>query len=254
MSVKFTRAVLLIALCALSACKGREDTVEQSETRTLEGFNAIDLKGGAELAIDVGKTQSVKVRATHETLSHLRTEVRDHTLIVRRDSDDWSFGRSRGVNLTISVPKLTSVKLEGGNHVMVNGLDGGDVAFEVRGATSIDASGKVESLRIHMQGAGEANFSKLIAQDVDVTVEGVGKVTVNAQEKLAATMNGLGAIRYSGHPADVSTRLNGFGSISQADDGDASPPAAKKPPPNPADLQPEYEEKKTSDENSTEVI
>ncbi|HEU4655059.1 MAG TPA: head GIN domain-containing protein [Steroidobacteraceae bacterium] len=254
MSVKFTRAALLIALCALSACKGREEAVEQSETRSLKAFDAIDLKGGAELALEVGRTQSVKVRATHDTLSHLRTEVRDGTLIVRRDSDDWSFGRSRGLNLTISVPKLTSVKLEGGNHVVVNGLDGGDIAFEVRGATSIEASGKVESLRIHMQGAGEANFSKLIAENVDVTVEGVGKVSVNAQQKLAATMNGLGAIRYAGHPADVSTRLNGFGSISQTDEENASPPAAKEPPPNPADLQPEYDEKKTSDENSTEVI
>jgi putative autotransporter adhesin-like protein len=247
-------AALLVAVCALSGCKGRDDVVQQTETRSLTGFHAIDLEGGAELAIEVGKKESVIVRASRETLSHLRTEVKDHTLVVRRNSDDWSFGRSKNVNLTISVPTLTSVKLEGGNHAVVHGLNGGEISFEMRGATSIEANGKVDTLKVHMQGAGQADFSKLLAQTAQVRVEGVGKVAVNAQQKLAATMNGLGAINYSGHPAQVSTHLNGFGSISQSDDDNPQPPAAQEAPPNPDALQPEYEEEKPGKKDVSPVI
>ena len=247
-------AVLLCGVFALSACKERADTAEQTETRPLSGFTAIDLKGGAELQIQVGKPASVVLRASRETLSHLRTEVKDQTLIVRRDSNDWSFGRSRSVALTITVPKLTAVNLEGGNHVIVHGLDGGDTTFEVRGATSIEASGKLDALKVHMQGAGEAEFGKLIAQSADVKVEGVGKVTVNAQQKLAATMNGLGAIHYIGHPTDVTTNLNGFGSISQSEDDSAVPAASKDARPNAADEQPERDEKKPDTKDSSAVI
>jgi hypothetical protein len=116
----------------------------------------------------------------------------------------------------------------------------------------MDASGKLDTLIIHMQGAGDADFAKLIAQTVEVTVEGVGKVKVNAQQKLAATMNGLGAIIYSGHPADVSTHLNGFGSISQSDEGQpqAVPDASRS---HAEDLQPEYETP-TDAQHSTPVI
>jgi hypothetical protein len=255
MTARIVRYVApIMALCALAACKGREDMTEHTETRALSGFTAIDLKGGAELTIAVGKSESVVIRATHDTLTHLRTEVKDHTLFVRRDSEDWSFGRSRNAALTISLPKLTSLELEGGNHVAISGLDGGETRVVVRGATRMEASGKLDRLTIHMQGAGDADFSKLIAQAVEVTVEGVGKVKVNAQQKLAATMNGLGAISYSGHPTDVSTHLNGFGSISQSDEGDAPQADSKKTPPSADDLQPEYEEKKTGAQQSTPVI
>jgi preprotein translocase subunit SecD len=247
-------AILLCGVCALSACKDREDTAEQTETRPLNGFSAIDLKGGAEIVIEVGKPASVVVRASQETLSHLRTEVKDQTLMVRRDSNDWVFGGSRKLSLTITVPKLTAVNLEGSNHVTVRGLDGGETNFELRGATSIEADGKLNQLKVHMQGAGQADFAKVVAQRAEVKVEGVGKVTVNAQQKLAATMNGLGAIHYSGHPTDVTTNLNGFGSISQSEDGHAAPSSSDEAPANPADEQPEREEKKQDGKDSTAVI
>jgi len=246
-------AILLFGACALSACKDREEGAEQTETRPLSDFSAVDLEGGGELDIQVGKAESVTVRASRETLAHLRTEVKDQTLTVRRDSNDWSFGHSRSVNLTITVPNLTALSVEGGNHVTVRGLDGGNARFDLRGATSIHASGKLDGLKVHMQGAGEADFGKVIAQTVDVKVEGVGKVTVNARQKLAATMNGLGAIRYIGHPTDVTTNLNGFGSISQSDDDDdkSAPPDAK---PNAADERPQRDEKKSEATDSTAVI
>lgn len=245
-------AMLLCSVCALSACKDRDDGAEQTETRSLSGFSAIDLKGGSDLDIQVGKAESVTVRASRETLAHLRTEVKDQTLVIRRDSNDWSFGRSRSVNLTITVPNLTALSVEGGNHVTVRGLDGGDTKFDLRGATSIHASGKLDGLKVHMQGAGEADFGKVIAQTADVKVEGVGKVTVNAQQKLAATMNGLGAIHYIGHPTDVTTNLNGFGSISQTDDDDdKSSPDAK---PNAAEDRSERDENKSETKDSTAVI
>jgi hypothetical protein len=245
-------AVLLFGVCALSACKDRDEGAEQTDTRPLSGFSAVDLEGGGELDIQVGKAESVTLRASREALAHLRTEVKDQTLTVRRDSNDWSFGHSRSVNLTITVPSLTALRVEGGNHVTVRGLDGGSTQFDLRGATSIHASGTLDRLKVHMQGAGEADFGKVIAQTVDVKVEGVGKVTVHAQQKLAATMNGLGAIRYIGHPADVTTHLNGFGSISQSDDDDEKAPADTKP--NAADDRSERDEKKSETNDSTAVI
>jgi hypothetical protein len=254
MPTKLALGAVLLGVLALSGCKDHDDGAEQTETRPLTGFSAIDLKGGAELDIQVGKAESVTLRASRETLSHLRTEVKDQTLVVRRDSNDWSFGRSRSVNLTITVPKLTAVSLEGGNHVTVKGLDGGNAEFDLRGATSIEATGKLQGLKVHMQGAGEADFGKVVAQTADVKVEGVGKVTVHAQQKLAATMNGLGAIHYIGHPSDVTTNLNGFGSISQSEDEDAKASAPADTKPDADDEQPERDDKKSQKKDSTAVI
>ena len=100
-----------------------------------------------------------------------------------------------------------------------------------------------------MQGAGRANLRNLIANDAKVTVDGVGSVHINATESLDATMNGVGAILYSGAPRDVSTSMNGVGTISRDrdrkkdKDSEAAPDAEDEEAIDPDSLQPEYDDK-----------
>ena len=68
-----------------------------------------------------------------------------------------------------------------------------------------------------MEGAGHADLRNLIANEAKVTVAGVGSVYVHPRDSLDATMNGIGAILYSGSPRDVNTRMNGLGTISKHD-------------------------------------
>ena len=74
-----------------------------------------------------------------------------------------------------------------------------------------------------------------------VTVDGVGNVIVNPRESLDATMNGVGAIFYTGSPRHVSTRMNGLGTIGQRDSSPAHDAEPKKQI-DPDQLQPEYED------------
>jgi hypothetical protein len=78
----------------------------------------------------------------------------------------------------------------------------------------------------------------LVANEATVTVDGVGSVIVNPRDSLDATMNGVGAILYTGSPSRVNTRMNGLGTIGQRDP--KRPDAPKKV--DPETLQPEYEE------------
>jgi hypothetical protein len=83
-------------------------------------------------------------------------------------------------------------------------------------------------------------------------VEGVGSVIVHPKDTLDATMNGVGAILYTGSPREVNTRMNGLGTIARKDAKDDSDDEAVDP----KDLQPEYEapKQKPAANDSTEVI
>ena len=64
-----------------------------------------------------------------------------------------------------------------------------------------------------MAGAGHADLSDLIADEAKITVDGVGSVYVHPKDTLDATMNGVGAILYTGSPREVNTHMNGLGTI-----------------------------------------
>jgi hypothetical protein len=106
-----------------------------------------------------------------------------------------------------------------------------------------------------MAGAGHGDFSRLVADQAKVVVEGVGSVIVNPKDTLDATMNGVGAILYTGSPREVNTRMNGLGTIARKDAKDVEDEDDDEDAIDPQNLQPEYAEPKPKPAaDSTEVI
>lgn len=221
-----------------------------SETRDVADFDAIAVRGSAQLMITVGKPAALEIEGNEEAVRRLEAEVDGDTLRIRTSHKEWMFpgGNSRLV-LKISVPKLEELRLEGGNDVRVVGLEGGDTEIDIEGAANLKASGTLDELIVQMSGAGHADLRQLVAKDATVTVDGVGSVYVNSTESLDATMNGVGAILYSGTPREVNTAMRGLGTISRdrehdSDDRDEGKPELERDDPQPIDpetLQPEYE-------------
>ncbi|HWK75744.1 MAG TPA: head GIN domain-containing protein [Povalibacter sp.] len=212
-------AAVLAATLALAACDSEIGTgPRQTETREVEPFDAINLEGAVRLEIELGSPVSLTVEGRESSVQSLQTQVRDHTLFVKSDRRDWiTIGRAAHVKLRITLPKLVTLNLQGGNDVQITGLDGGDVKFRLEGGTLLKAAGQVDSLNVALLGAGHADLNDLIADEVKITVDGVGSVLVHPKRSLDATMNGVGAIFYTGNPSEVSTHMNGLGTIARGE-------------------------------------
>jgi hypothetical protein len=258
-------AALTAPLTALILAGCGDQDVERgpvtTQTRAVEEFDSIEMEGAARLEIAVGEKESVTVRAREQIVDRVRTEVRGDTLYIRSKPKDWFIteGRPR-VTVRITLPELEYLKLEGGNDVRLTGLNGGETRIRAEGAAHIKASGRVEELTVHMAGAGHADFGNLVADEAKVTVDGVGSVYVHPKDSLDATMNGVGAILYSGSPREVNTRMNGLGTIGRRKTGDADRAEEDadmdrpEEPVDPETLQPEYEDPEKKRVSETEVI
>lgn len=260
MTVDRAAKLMLIATAALAvaACGDHDDRgAVRSETREVDSFDSIELEGAARLEIVIGAPESLIVEGEEELIAKVESDVRGDTLHIDAKPKRWfiSNGRPR-LKLKITLPRLDSLSVEGGNDVRLTGFSGGKSSIRAAGAAHIEADGYLEVLNVRMAGAGHADLSKLAADVAKVTVDGVGSVIVNPKDTLDATMNGVGAILYTGSPRKVNTRMNGLGTIGQSepkDDEEAEPAE-----PDPRTLQPEYEgpaeppKKKVQD--STEVI
>lgn len=256
--------LLMVASAALlSACDDGDDRRSRgpshSETREVASFDSIDLRGAARLEITVGKPESLVIEGRASTIERLKSEVRGNTLFIESKPRDWFMSNNRRrITLKITVPQLHSLEVEGGNDVRLTGYDGGVSTIHAAGAAHIVAEGRLAELTVRMSGAGHGDFSRLIADQATVVVEGVGSVVVHPKDTLDATMNGVGAILYTGNPRQVNTRMNGLGTIAQRDpkdEDDEEHEDHEDAPVDPGTLQPEYEAPKHKPASgATEVI
>lgn len=263
MSVKPVMAAIVGTALLLSGCGRHGDSGPMiTETVKVESFDSIDLDGAARLEITIGQPASVVISGSEKSVRRVDAKVSGDTLRIKSRAKDWVI-RNDNARLTfqITLPRLKSLELEGGNDVHVTGFAGGETKIRASGALNMNADGHLEKLTMRMSGAGHADLSKLVTDEARVTVDGVGSVIVNPRESLDATMNGVGAIFYTGSPSHVNTRMNGLGTIGKRDSTQPAPEEDKKQI-DPEQLQPEYEapaKKKDAEEvdyqkDQTEVI
>lgn len=237
---------LLLSGCDDHPREAADNTPPVSERRDVGSFDSISLEGAAKLEIRIGEPVSVMVSGNEKSVARTETSVHGDTLRIKNKARDWTMRSNSRLTVQITLPKLDSLELEGGNDVSVAGLQGGDTKIKAAGAANIIADGQLDELTVRLAGAGHADLSKLAVVDAKVTVDGVGSVIVNPRDSLDATMNGVGAIFYTGSPSKVNTRMNGLGTIARQDPNQTSneEPKVEPPPADPDSLELEREDPK----------
>lgn len=210
----------------------------KSETREVQGFLAVSVNYPADVLIQQGKVEAVKVEADDNLLPQLRTDVENGTLIIENKEQPWSkrVNPTKRVKITITVKDLNEIEFSSAGNLMVDGLKTealrlnlngvGQMTFndlDVRqlearlsGAGNIEANGTAEELDIRISGVGGFDAPKLESQVATVRISGAGSATVNVVDDLTARVSGAGSVKYYGSPT-LHEDVSGAGSVSKAD-------------------------------------
>jgi hypothetical protein len=202
----------------LTACTSQDEGPTQTQTRTLAGFEAIELRGAARLDVLANGPFTVTLVGSESVLAKTETRVENGRLIIenrRRGFVMFSMD-GRPPQLRVSLPKLTALELNGAGNVTINGVAGDALSISLQGAGNLEATGKVQRLVVSLNGAGNLDMSRLVSQQADVTLNGAGQIKVHATAELSSTLNGVGSVAYFGNPPTVKNSLNGAGSIKRA--------------------------------------
>ncbi len=204
-----------------------------SQSRTLQDFAAIHVAYPAHVLIRQGSAEALTIEAEDNVVASIQTRVvnlvleidnvRDHNVVVVP---------TRPVNITITVKDLSELDFDSAGDITVQTLQAdhlravlngaGGMKFEglslksleanLSGVGSLEASGKVDTLDVRVDGMGSFEGAQLQSQNATVNLDGVGSANVWADGKLAANVNGLGSINYYGN-AQVSKTVNGLGNV-----------------------------------------
>ncbi|MDY6983051.1 MAG: DUF2807 domain-containing protein, partial [Pseudomonadota bacterium] len=117
---KFPFSLPAVALLASSICASIAQA--ESERRDLSGFTAVDVGGGVDVDIRIGPEFLVEVDSGDEALDDIETRVRNGTLHISIDRDDWNWGDwHNGYVVSIVMPALEELDVGGGADVRVIG-------------------------------------------------------------------------------------------------------------------------------------
>lgn len=233
-------AVMLTGL-VLSACTTRSFGMERgsgvvvTKEYSVSGFDKIQVDGAGQLNITQGSEEGLTIEAEDNILAHIKVEVKNKTLVIGYDRFDWdkSIYPTKPIVFTVTVKDFEKLQVNGavdlnmkaleseGFQLIVNGagdfkitdLAVDDLDVRIAGGASINFGGVTESQVIKIDGAGNYAAENLESQKVNVTISGVGNVTVWATETLDVEINGAGSVNYYGSPK-LTKSIEGLGTVS----------------------------------------
>ena len=211
----------------------------ESQTREVQGFLAVSINYPAEVVIQQGKVESVKLEADDNLLPQLSTEVDDGILLIENNENTWSqrVNPTERVKITITVKDLHEIEFSSAGNVTVESLKTDDLSLHLNGvgemtlndldvrklesrlsgAGNIEANGVADELDIRISGVGGFDAPKLESLVGVVRISGAGSATVFVQDDLTARVSGAGSINYYGSPT-LHEDVSGAGSVSRADE------------------------------------
>jgi len=230
--MKIRYAILLFVIVAITSCgvTGQED----ANTRNFEvsEFSRIDLEGGFRVFLYQTSDPYLKVKAPTE--AHIGSLIVDSgndnlKLSVRRNHLNLS-----RMELHIGFSNLEELRISGGvklstdgyvslndlrivNDGAVNGelkIKAGTVDVISNGASIFDIEGVADKLSVRVAGAAHVNARELTAKEVVFRVEGLGFGSVHATDELDVRIEGAGKVTYKGNP-NVRRVVEGLGSVKE---------------------------------------
>ena len=181
----------------------------QKQKREVASFTSISTDGAFQIEVVSQKSQSVEVEGDENILQLISTDVSGSVLHIKNTR---GYSVSQPIIVTIAVPNLERVSINGAGSLEVKGLKNEKFEIDVNGAPTILASGETNLVDIKTNGAGKIDTHKLRALRAMVNSNGVSKVDVRAINELDVTVSGPSRVTYEGDPV-VRKTVHGPGSV-----------------------------------------
>jgi len=196
--------ILFLGLLMLSISIINPVSAEEQE-RDVPSFSKISLRISANVHLEQGAKQSVRIEAKSSTLEDLITEVKDRTLNIRFPNNLlFRFQNPGKIDIFITVPEIDGLTISGSGDIIA-----GDVETRI--------------LDLTVSGSGNIKIDNLKADRISATISGSGGININdggVADELKATISGSGNIKASDFEADeVSARISGSGNCSVKSNG-----------------------------------
>ena len=194
-----------------------------TESRSLRGFEGIEVYGSPTVYYQQADSFSVKVKGPKDIVDNIITEVSDGKLTIRNRGKIGMFNINFGGDYTLAVyvtsPDLVSVSLAGsGDFISERTVDTDNITINLKGSGDIQFSSLLcDRCNLEVVGSGDASIRNLDTRETDVTLIGSGDINLRQQNAASTriTLRGSGDVNveFAKGCGSVDAQLMGSGDI-----------------------------------------
>jgi hypothetical protein len=205
--------VLAVAGCDDVSIDG--DRIEGSgtiitESRSVSGFDAIEVFGSGDVVVEVTGTESLTITADDNIMPVLTSEVEGRALQLSIEPGN-PLSPSQEIRYEVTVEELAAISIFGSADFDIAELDG-SFEIDIAGSGDVTLVGSGDELTVDIKGSGDVDASGFVTERASVDIAGSGNVVVNATDELDVSVSGSGDVEYLGSPT-VRESITGTGSV-----------------------------------------
>lgn len=218
------------SVLAQSAITGNGQIVKQQ--RKLGNFGKLAVRVGMRVRITSGDAGTAELEGESNILEHVVTEVKNGELTVML-AQNKSYNHTKGVTVTIHVPKLDRLLVSTGCSVesdlpikadkLTATVETGsrltapvatkNLNLTVKDGSQVNMQGTATEATIRLSGAGKLNAEKLTIAEADVELDGASRADILVTKTLSASADGVSTLNYAGNPTVKSQEATGLSKI-----------------------------------------
>jgi hypothetical protein len=210
-------AALLITGCSLVPLNRDIQVVNPSnviitEERPVSRFTGIDFSTFGKVTITQGASESLTITGSDNVVPLVISSISNDTLILRtkENINILSLSTDNVLTFEIIVKDLAQLTNSGAGQLNMEQLTTDSLEVTVSGMGDISLAGKAHTAKIDISGAGSVKAPDLRISEADITISGVGTAEIWVTDQLTGDISGAGIVRYYGFP-QVDTDTTGLG-------------------------------------------
>ena len=206
--------VLIVAILALTSCSVVTTTgATCTESRTVSGFNKVEVAGSGDVTIDQTGSESLTIEARDKVLPNLTSDVVGDTLVLgtKRGAVLPPGGR---ISYHLSVKDLTGLTVSGSGGVTAPQITADALSCDISGSGTITVGGTVPEQELTISGSGSYEAGGLAGETLRADISGSGNAVVSVSETLDVTISGSGSPTHTDDPT-VQKNISGSGSVTK---------------------------------------
>ena len=183
-------------------------------------FDSIEISGSAMVRFTQGSIDQVFIEGDEDTQKAVQLDLRERLLQIRPNGA-WKFWNNKRVQINITARDLRrvlisgaadvqalqplqlntlSVHISGAGLVRMDQLRAESLNFQVSGAGDGQVAGSVNQLSLQVTGRSDFRADNLMSQRATVKVSGIADVKIWVVQDLAVSVSGVGTVDYWGSP------------------------------------------------------
>ncbi len=219
--------------------------VEKKDTRSVEKFTGVNVKGYFTVEIDGTNDSEVRIIADDNIVGLVETTVKNGILYISLDKNADCV---TDLKVILGNKALNFIETSGATNIIVNNLSveslevqtsgaselhldnvriANTLTLESSGASEVHAQGAAREISVDVSGASDINMERMPAERARIRLSGAGDIRIKATDELDARVSGAGTVTYFGKPRNIRQKVSGAGDISQGTE-DSIPAEEKK--------------------------